>query len=49
MRWMILVIAWFTPAVIAGALGWRGIWGGTSAFADYLIPIPVSGGCLTCA
>lgn len=38
------VIAWIVPAAIAGALGWKGIWGSGSAFADYLIPIPVSGG-----
>lgn len=37
-------IAWICPAAIAGALGWKGIWGSGSAFADYLIPIPVAGG-----
>ncbi|MCW5621328.1 MAG: hypothetical protein KIS79_09515 [Burkholderiales bacterium] len=39
-----VVIAWIAPAAIAGALGWKGIWGSGSAFADYLIPIPVAGG-----
>jgi hypothetical protein len=39
-----LVLAWPTPALIAGALGWKGIWGSGSALADYLIPIPVAGG-----
>lgn len=38
------VVAWVTPAVIAGALGWKGIWGSGTAFADYLIPVPVAGG-----
>ncbi|MCW5576451.1 MAG: hypothetical protein KIT13_10195 [Burkholderiales bacterium] len=40
------LIAWTLPAVIAAALGWRGVWGGGSAFTDYLIPIPVAGGAL---
>ena len=40
------VVAWIIPAVIAGALGWKGIWGSGSAFADYLIPVPVAGGVL---
>ena len=44
MRFLILIIIWVTPAIIAGALGWRGIWGGSSAFFDYLIPVPVAGG-----
>jgi hypothetical protein len=39
-----LLLAWPTPALIAGALGWKGIWGSGSAMADYLIPIPVAGG-----
>ncbi|CAG0986121.1 hypothetical protein MTYP_02024 [Methylophilaceae bacterium] len=38
------VVAWITPAIIAGMLGWKGIWGSGSAFADYLVPVPVSGG-----
>ena len=38
------VVAWVTPAAIAGALGWKGIWGSGSAAADYLIPVPVAGG-----
>src|SRR5262245_4267905 len=36
-----LLLAWPTPALIAGALGWKGVWGSGSALADYLIPIPV--------
>ncbi len=44
MHFMILILAWITPAVIAGALGWSGIWGAGSAFGEYLIPIPVAGG-----
>lgn len=40
------LIAWPLPAMIAGALGWRGIWGSGSALADYLIPLPVAGGAL---
>ena len=39
-----LLLAWPTPALIAGALGWKGIWGSGSATVDYLIPIPVAGG-----
>ena len=38
--------AWVTPALMAGALGWSGIWGSGSAFGDYLIPVPVAGGAL---
>lgn len=34
------------PALIAGALGWKGVWGSGSALADFLIPIPVAGGVL---
>ena len=41
-----LLIAWPVPALIAGALGWKGIWGSGSALADFLIPIPVAGGVL---
>lgn len=40
------VVAWIIPAAIAGALGWKGVWGSGSAFFDYLIPIPVAGGVL---
>jgi dihydrofolate reductase len=40
------ILAWVTPAAIAGALGWKGIWGSSGAFADYLIPFPVAGGVL---
>jgi len=38
--------AWITPALVAGALGWKGIWGSTSAFGDYLVPLPIAGGAL---
>ena len=38
------LIAWPLPALIAGALGWQGVWGSGSAMTDYLIPIPVAGG-----
>ncbi len=41
-----LAVAWPTPALIAGALGWKGVWGSGGALADYLIPIPVAGGVL---
>lgn len=40
------ILAWVTPAAIAGALGWKGVWGSDDAFADYLIPVPVAGGVL---
>ncbi len=39
-----LLVALPVPALIAGALGWKGIWGTGSALLDYLIPIPVAGG-----
>jgi hypothetical protein len=39
-----LVLGWPAPALIAGALGWKGVWGSGSAVTDYLIPIPVAGG-----
>lgn len=41
-----VLIAWPLPALIAGALGWAGIWGSGSALTDYLMPIPVAGGAL---
>lgn len=41
-----ILIAWPLPALIAGALGWEGVWGSGSALKDYLIPIPVAGGAL---
>jgi hypothetical protein len=41
-----VLVAWALPAAIAGALGWRGVWGSGSAGLDYLIPIPVAGGVL---
>ncbi|MEQ8204630.1 MAG: hypothetical protein RIA65_00525, partial [Woeseia sp.] len=44
MHVLILILAWITPAAIAGAMGWSGIWGTGSAFAEYLIPVPVAGG-----
>jgi hypothetical protein len=39
-----LLLAWPTPALIAGALGWKGIWGNSNVVADYLVPMPVAGG-----
>jgi len=45
-RFFFLFAGWLTPAVIAGVLGWSGIWGTGSAFVDYLIPVPVAGGFL---
>jgi len=44
MHVFVLILAWITPAAIAGAMGWSGIWGTGSAFAEYLIPVPVAGG-----
>jgi hypothetical protein len=41
-----MLALWVTPPVVAGILGWAGIWGSGSAFTDYLIPIPVAGGAL---
>jgi len=41
-----LVVAWVTPAAIAGGLGWTGVWGSSNAFADYISPLPISGGFL---
>jgi hypothetical protein len=46
MRVAILLAAWVTPALLAGVLGWTGIWGTGSAVADFLIPVPVAGGAL---
>jgi hypothetical protein len=46
MRVAILLAAWVTPALLAGSLGWAGIWGTGSAFTDFLIPVPVAGGVL---
>ncbi len=46
MYFILLVLMWVTPAVIAGALGWTGIWGTNSALLDYLIPFTVTGGFL---
>jgi len=40
------LVAWVTPALVAGALGWNGIWGSGSALGDYLVPFPVAGGML---
>lgn len=39
-----IFLIWLTPALIAGILGWSGIWGTGSAFVEYLIPLPVAGG-----
>ena len=39
-----LILIWFSPALIAGMLGWSGIWGSGSAIIEYLIPLPVAGG-----
>ena len=44
MLYLFIFLIWFTPAMIAGMLGWSGIWGTGSAFIEYLIPIPVAGG-----
>jgi hypothetical protein len=41
-----ILVAWPLPALLAGALGWSGVWGSGSALFDYLIPIPVAGGAL---
>ena len=41
---IVLFLAWITPAIVAGALGWRGIWGTGSALVDYLVPFTVTGG-----
>jgi hypothetical protein len=41
-----LLIAWPLPALLAGAMGWSGVWGSGSALVDYLIPLPVAGGVL---
>lgn len=38
------VLMWILPALIAGALGWPGIWGGGTAFSDLIIPAPITGG-----
>lgn len=40
------ILAWMVLLLIAGALGWSGVWGSGSARVDYLIPIPVAGGAL---
>ncbi|MEQ8262790.1 hypothetical protein [Pseudohaliea sp.] len=46
MKVILLIAAWLTPALIAGALGWTGIWGTGSALVEFLIPVPVAGGVL---
>ena len=46
-RWAFIAFAilmWVLPALIAGALGWPGIWGGGTAFSDLIIPAPITGG-----
>lgn len=40
------VFMWVLPALLAGAFGWSGIWGGGSAFADLILPVPITGGIL---
>ncbi|MEL7296964.1 MAG: hypothetical protein AAGJ86_04830 [Pseudomonadota bacterium] len=40
------VLIWVTPAIIAGAFGWRSVWGDHNALLDYLFPLPFSGGVL---
>lgn len=40
------LLAWPLPALLAGALGWHGVWGSGSAFVDYIVPVPVAGGVL---
>ena len=46
MKTALLIAAWLTPALIAGVLGWTGIWGTGSALVEFLIPVPVAGGVL---
>lgn len=41
-----LGVAWVTPALIAGVLGWPAIWGNGSALLDYMFPLPLIGGML---
>lgn len=41
-----VLMTWFVAAAVAGMLGWSGIWGSGSAFVDYLIPFPTTGGAL---
>ena len=40
------IVMWITPAVVAEMLGWRGVWGGGSAFGDLILPAPITGGIL---
>jgi len=46
MRYVVLMLAWITPALVAGMLGWTGIWGTGSALVEYLLPAPIAGGFL---
>lgn len=46
MRYLVLVLAWITPALVAGMLGWTGIWGTGSALVEFLLPVPIAGGFL---
>jgi len=39
-------VLWVAPALVAGMLGWPGIWGGGSAFGDLIVPAPITGGIL---
>jgi hypothetical protein len=41
-----VLTAWMLAAALGGMLGWRGVWGTGSAFVDYLIPFPTTGGML---
>jgi hypothetical protein len=48
-KWRIMgfvLTAWTLAAALGGMLGWRGVWGTGSAFVDYLIPFPTTGGML---
>ncbi|MEO1244192.1 MAG: hypothetical protein AAFX56_00795 [Pseudomonadota bacterium] len=41
---VLALVLWITPAVVAGILGWPGIWGSGSAFGDLIVPAPITGG-----
>jgi hypothetical protein len=48
-KWRIMgfvLTAWTLAAALGGMLGWSGVWGTGSAFVDYLIPFPTTGGML---
>lgn len=46
MRYLVLFLAWLTPAFIAALFGWSGLWGAGNAALEYLIPIPLAVGAL---